>query len=559
MWVSKSIVREETSGMNKVASYLQEHISGEVMTTADVRRYFSTDGGVFAVTPSMVIYPRNTNDVRKITRFAWQLAEKGHVLPITARGRGSDQGGAAIGKGIILVFPAHMKRILELDTKQRLARVQPGVNYLAFQDAMKTHGLFLPPYPSSIDYATLGGAIANNTAGEKTIKYGATRRYVDSVELVLANGELIQTGRLSKRDLDRKKGQTNFEGEIYRQLDGLITDNWELLQRFVGKPEVSKNSAGYALADVKRKDGSFDLTPLVVGSQGTLGIVTEAIFKLEPYNPKTTLFAVYFKDLASANTAVPELMKLDPSALEMVDSHLLEFINRINPGRLKGLVDEPFPAIVLLMEFDDESERKRHVKAKNAEKILADLSERYARTEDFEEQQQLWAIRHSAAEVITHVEGTAKALPIIEDGVVPRDRFVEFMEGIYALFKKYRLDVAVWGHAGDANLHLQPFMDLSKLGDRQKVFKVMDEYYDMVLKMGGSTCGEHNDGRLRAPYLPKVYGDDMYQVFADVKHIFDPYGTLNPGVKIDVTHKDVAPLLRHEYSMEHLYDHLPRL
>lgn len=543
--------------MNKVASYLQEHVTGEVMTAPNVRKYFSTDGGVFEQMPSLVVYPKNTNDVRKVTRFTWQLAEKGHVLPITARGRGSDQGGAAIGKGIVMVFPAHMKRILELDTKQRLARVQPGVNFRAFQDSMHTHGLFLPPYPSSIDFATLGGAIANNTAGEKTVKYGAMRRYVESVEVVLANGELIQTGRISKRELNRKKGQTNFEGEVYRQLDGVITDNWDLIQQYAGTPEVSKNSAGYAVADVKLKDGSFDLTPLFVGSQGTLGVVTEAILRLEPLNPHTTLFAAYFTDIHAANSAVPELLKLEPSALEMVDSHLLEFIARINPGRLKGLVDPPYPAIVLLAEFDDHGSKQK-AKAKKAEKILSQLTERYARTDDLDEQDRLWSIRHSAAEVITHVEGTSKALPIIEDGVVPRKHFQDFIAQIYALFEKYHLDVAVWGHAGDANLHLQPFLDLAKLGDRQKVFKIMDEYYDMVLKMGGSPTGEHNDGRLRAPYLPLVYGAEMYKLFREVKRIFDPFNTLNPGVKIDVRKEDIAPLLRHEYSMDHLYDHLPR-
>lgn len=546
--------------MNKVANYLQEHIAGEVLTAPNIRQYFSTDGGVFAVMPSMVVYPRTTSDVRKVTRFSWQLAEKGHTLPITARGRGSDQGGAAIGTGIVMVFPAHMNRLLELDVKRRLARVQPGINYRTFQEAMHTHGLFLPPYPSSIDFATLGGAVANNTAGEKTVKYGATRQYVVGLEVVLANGEVIHTTRLSKRDLSRKKGLTNFEGEIYRQLDGILTDNWDTIQAHANKPHVSKNAAGYALADIKHKDGSFDLTPLFVGSQGTLGIVTEAIFSLEPYTPHTTLFAAYFKDLETANTAVTELLKLTPrpSTLEMVDSHLLEFIGRTNPGKLKGLVEPPYPAIVLLCEFDDANAGKRKNGAKKAERIIKKYSDSFVRTEDFEEQERLWSLRHSAAEVITHVEGNSKALPIIEDGVVPHDKFPEFITNIYALFKKYRLDVALWGHAGDANLHLQPFLDLTRLGDRQTVFKLMDEYYAMLLKMGGSTCGEHNDGRLRAPYLPQVFGPEMYQLFQDVKQVFDPYRILNPGVKIDVTKEDVAPLLRHEYSMDHLYDHLPR-
>lgn len=544
--------------MNKVANYLQEHIIGEVLTTSDVRRYFSTDGGVFQVIPSLVVYPKNVQDVRKVARFSWQLAEKGHNLPITARGRGSDQGGAAIGSGIIMVFPAHMNRLLELDAKRRLARIQPGMNYRAFQESMHSHGLFLPPYPSSIDYATLGGAIANNTAGEKTVKYGAIRNFVENLEVVLANGEVIQTGRISKKELEKRKGYTSFEGEIYRQLDGLINDNWELIQKHALTPNVSKNSAGYALAQVRVKDGSVDLTPLFVGSQGTLGVVTEAIIKLEPYTPNTTLFRINLDNLEQAAEVVGNLMQMQPSALEVVDSNLLNFLTKISPNRLKGLVDQPFPALVLLAEFDDVSGRAQLKKAKKVEKWLSKQQVKFVVTQDAEEQQRLWSIRHSAAAVIWHVEGTKKALPIIEDGVVPREKFSEFVKAIYQLFEKYGLQVAIWGHAGDANLHLQPFLDLGILGDRQKVFKLMEEYYDIVLQMGGSTCGEHNDGRLRAPFLPKVYGPEMYDLFRQVKRIFDPYNTLNPGVKIDVTFKDLVPILRHEYSMEHLADHLPR-
>jgi FAD/FMN-containing dehydrogenase len=454
-----------------------------------------------------------------------------------------------------MVFPAHMNRLLELDTKQRLARVQPGTNYLAFQEAVRTHGLFLPPYPSSIDYATIGGSIANNAAGEKSVKYGDTRKYIGGLEVVLADGELIQTTRLSKRDLSRKKGLTNFEGEIYRQLDGLIIDNWDLIQQHTGLPSVSKNSAGYALGQVKRRDGSFDLTPLLVGSQGTLGVITEAIVRLETYVPKTTLMVICFEDLGEASKAVAELLKLAPSALEMVDKRLLETIARLSPNRLKGLIEPPYPELVLLCEFDDE--HKQGTKAKKAEKLLKSYRTSYKVSDDYEEQQKLWSVRHSAA-LMAYTDDDLKAIPIVEDGIVPRDRLLEFITGIYALFDKYHLEVAVWGHAGDANLHMQPFMDLSKLGDRQKVFKIADEYYDLVMSLGGSTSGEHSDGRMRGLYLPKVYGEEMYQLFQDVKKIFDPYNMFNPGVKVNVERDELAKYMRHEYSMDHLADHLPR-
>lgn len=543
--------------MSKVANYLQEHLLGEVLTSPSARRYFSTDGGVFQVAPQIVVYPRNTSDVRKVARFTWQLAERGKILPITARGKGSDQGGAAIGSGVMLVFPAHMNKLLELDTGKGIVRVQPGLIYQTLQNVLHTHGRFLPPYPSSIDFATMGGAVANNSAGEKTVKYGATKNYVRELDVVLANGELIHTLRLTKRELNKKKGLTNFEGEVYRQLDGLITDNWDLIQN--RRINVSKDTAGYNLADVKRKDGTFDLTPLFVGSQGTLGIVTQIAFDTEAHNPNTSLLSAHFTDMDSVKKAIDMVLPLKPSAMEIVDNNLLEFVHKNNPKQLKGLIEPPFPRFILLIEFDDTNDRKQKRAVKRTRKILEGTAKEFSLARDEHEREMLWKIRHSAAAVIWHVEGRKKALPIIEDGVVPHDKLEDYLKGIYKIFDQHKLEAAVWGHAGDNNMHMQPFLDLGSVGDRQRVFRVMDDYYNLVISLGGSTAGEHNDGRLRAPYLPKLYGPEGYELLRKTKKIFDPYGTLNPGVKIDVKREDVAPLLRREYSMAHLSDHMPRM
>lgn len=543
--------------MSSVAHYLQEHLVGEVITSMSARKYFSTDGGVFEVLPSMIVYPQNENDVRKTAKFAWQLAERGRILPITARGRGSDQAGAAIGTGMILVFPAHMNRILELDARSGSVLVEPGVVYAKLQQTLQTHGRFLPPFPSSIEFATMGGAVANNAAGEKTVKYGNTRDYTEALRVVLANGEVIETRRLSKRELNKKMGLSNFEGEIYRALDGLIEEHKDDLKMLdLG---VSKNSAGYCLQRVKQKHG-FDLTPLFVGSQGTLGIVTEAQFHTEPYNPATTLIAAFFDDIGTAEQAVMELNRLPdrPSALEVVDDNLLNLLDQFNPNQLKGIIEKPFSKLVVLVEFDNANDRVQKKMSKRAVKIIEKYGGRYDLQTDKDEKEKLWKIRHSAASVITHVDGNAKALPIIEDGIVPEGKLGQYMDGIYKIFEKYHLKVAIWGHAGNANLHMQPFLDLSMIGDRQKVFNVIDDYYSLVIGLGGSTSGEHSDGRLRAPYLKQLYGDTAYSLFQKVKEIFDPHGILNPGVKIDVTLEDIKPLLRDEYSMDHLYDHLPR-
>lgn len=544
--------------MNKVAHYLQEHLVGEVMTGDDARRYFSTDASIFRIVPAIVAYPRGENDVRKTARFTWQLAERGRVIPITPRGAGTDESGSAIGKGIMLVFPAHMNKVIELDTKRGTVTIEPGVNYGKLQQALHTHGLFLPPYPASLEYSTVGGAIANNASGEKSVKYGSTRNFVDSLRVVLANGEVIETKRLSKRELNKKMGLSTFEGEIYRALDTLIEENHDIIASL--PRNVSKNSAGYALDLVKDKKGSFDLTPLLVGSEGTLGIVTEAKIAVEPHNPTNTLFMIQIPSLEQAQEIVDELLKLPkiPSAIEVVDQNLLAFVEKQNPNQLKGIIKSPFPKLVLLVEFNDQSSKHQKKMSKKVSKLLDKRGLTFQIETEEVNQEQLWKVRHAAATAISQNQGRAVAVPIIEDGVVPVDRFGEYLGGVYKLFQKHGLQVAVWGHAGSANLHIQPYLDLAQVGDRQKAFKLMDEYYALVIDLGGTTTGEHGDGRLRAPYLEKVYGPEAYNVFQKVKKIFDPHGTLNPGVKVDVTLDDIKPILRQEFSMDHLHAHMPR-
>lgn len=544
--------------MSKVAHYLQEHLIGEVMTSSDARRYFATDTSILTLTPSIVVYPHNENDVRKTARFTWQLAERGRIIPMTARGSGTDQAGAAIGSGVIIVFPAHMNKILELDPKTGSIAIQPGINYGKLQQTLQTHGRFLPPFPASIEYSTVGGAMGNNASGEKTVKYGSTRDFVRSLRVVLANGEVIETHRVNKRDVNKKMGLNSMEGEIYRAMDTLLEENKAIIEKT--RLDTTKNSAGYALYDLKHKDGSIDLTPLFIGSQGTLGIITEAVFETEAYNPAVTLLVASFDDVERAGKAILDLRKLSdmPSTIEMVDGNLLEFIDLHNPNQLKGTLEKPFHKIMLLVEFDNFNSRTQKRMAKKAKKIIEEYGGSCQVETNPEQQDHLWRIRHSAASVTAFSDNAAKALPVIEDGVVPVAKLVEFLLGAYAIFEKYNLTVAVWGHAGDANLHMQPFLDLSQLGDRQKLFKIMEEYHKLVISLGGSTNGEHGDGRLRAPYLRQLFGDEAYEVFRAVKKIFDPYNTMNPGVKVDVTLEDIKPMMRQEYSMKHLYDHMPR-
>ena len=545
--------------MSKIGHYLQEHLLGEVTESADTRSFFSTDMSIFSITPSVIVFPRSEHDVRKTARFTWQLAERGKVVPITARGAGTDYSGAAIGQGIVISFPAHMNRIVQLDTKSGAIIVEPGLTYGRLQQTLHTHDRFLPPFPSSIEFSTVGGAVANNASGVKSYKYGTTLDYVKSLRVVLANGEVITTGRLSKRELSKKLGLTTFEGEVYRQIDALVEEHKDTIAKMI--PKTSKNTAGYNIADVKLANGSIDLTPLFVGSQGTLGIITEITLGTEDFNPETTLFMANFESVDSACEAVLALKQLpdEPSAIELVDGQLLSFIERLNPNQLKNCFDEKnLPKVVLFVEIDSISERNRRKQAKRVRQVFERLATSYKEATDYTEQTRLWKVRETSAGLLAHSEKHLKAVPIIDDAIVPVEGMATLIKGAYKLFSDARLQIGIWGHAGSGNLHIFPFFDLSQLGDRQRAFRLYEEYYKLVLSLDGSTSGQHNDGRLRAPLLPRQFGSEGYAVLQKIKTIFDPHGILNPGVKTGVSLDDIKPIVRNSYSLNYLHTHMPR-
>jgi len=526
---------------------LQKLVQGEIETSRDLLDFYSTDGSIFKVTPQAVFYPKDTLDIQNLVRYINDLARSGHKIPITMRGKGTDQAGGPLGEGIVVDTTRYMNHILEVGID--FVRVEPGVRYGEVQAGLKKLGRYLPPYPASLEICTVGGAVANNSAGEKTVKYGATRRYVESLKVVLANGELIETRALDGYEVGSKKRLESFEGDVYRELDEVLVRNWDLIKET--RPHVSKNAAGYALDAVERY-GKFDLGQIFTGSQGTLGIITEITLKTLPVPSKVGLVVGYFSDVREAGVAVTKLLHLRPSALEIVDKNLIVLVNEQDPLLLAGLIPAELPQAVLLVEFDDPEPGLIKKKIASAKVILEKHTYHWVEKEDPDDQARLWKLRRSAAAVMWTIPGEAKALPIIEDGTVNVALLPEFFERAYALFEKYDLKIAVWGHAGDADLHMQPFMNLASEKDRRKIFDLTDDFYKMVISLGGTTSGEHNDGLMRSPWLKELYGEEMYRLFERVKKIFDPAGILNPGKKIGVTVEQLKKLLRDEYSMKHL-------
>jgi FAD/FMN-containing dehydrogenase len=543
--------------MNKVAQYLQQHLNGEILTSPDALNYFSTDESILQLQPQLVVYPRSENDVRKTTRFTWQLADKGRVVPLTARGMGTDQTGAALSSGIIMAIPAHLNKIIELDPKTGVVTAEAGITLDKLQQVLHTHGRFLPPISAINRSASLGGAVSNDDSGRASYKYGPMQQFVRGLRVVLANGELIETGRISKRELNKKLGLASFEGEIYRSLDKLIEESYDSLETL--SKITNHSAAGYDLSDVKQKDGSFDLTPLFVGGQGTLGVIVEVTLDTVAYNPTTQLVVAGFSERSHAWQAMNAIneFKSGPASADFIDITLIKQIEAINPGILKPL-EGGTPSTLLFFEIDEDSLRSRKKIEKKLLKALdtAGAEVVLPKHEDAEPWERL---RDGASVYLTYSDAKKRALPVLDDAQVPMESMIAYFAEVDKLMETAVVpEYAIWGQAGTGLVHLAPLLDISSVGDRQKIFKLMEAYYSYICSVGGSISGEYAEGRMRGMFTHVQFDQKSVEIFEKVKVIFDPYHTLNPGVKMGVKADVVKSMVRNDYSLDHQYNHLPR-
>lgn len=543
--------------MSKVAKYLNEHILGEVVTEPAIRGRFSTDGSVLSMTPEMVVYPRVTNDIRKVARFAWQLAEKGHILPLTARGSGTDDTGAAIGKGVIISMTAHMNSIFEYDAKQKLVRVQPGANAGALQDALGLQGTTIPALGDDARYTTIGGAVAYNSSTASAGRYGAVDTCVHQLEVVLANGDVLQTERLSKRELSKKKGAQGFEGDIYRKLDALIDDNKELID---SKLYDANDTVGYTrIRDVKQKDGSFDLAPLIAGSQGSLGIISEMILKTDFLHEYPTIGILTFADSNDARDAVDAIAKTKPSFLEYFDAAL--FDEALNHGKHYAFYDEATKeqpvATVLILGFDDFSKHARHKGIKKVAKIASQLNATLKSSDDEQQARELAVARDVTSFVMVPAVAGESTPPLFDGVYVPSERFEDFARAVAALAKKQRVALPLYARPLEGIVSTRPNLQLKKVGDKQKIFKLLDEYATLVAAHNGYLISQSNEGRLKTLFAHKQLDDDVKDLFQQIKTIFDPFGILNPGVKQPTELKQLVADLRPSYDTAVTADYVP--
>ena len=528
--------------MNKIAVYLNEHLLGEVSSAKSLRKKFSTDASVLTLTPEIIAFPKVTNDIRKVTRFTWQLAEKGHTVGITARGLGGDTTGASIGKGIIINTSTYLRNVLQVAQKDRLVQVQPGVAISTLQETLRWQGLKVPGLPlASSREETVGGIIANATMGVDT----GLDASVERLEVVLANGDLIETGKVSRRDVSKKLGLQTFEGEIYRKLEGLFEDNEELIQQIA--QDTTRDTTGYkAIASVRAKDGSFDLTPLFMGSQGTLGIISEIVLRCEFYSQTSTQAVVVADSLQTARDLSDRLVELQPSELTIYDGSL--FRRAENQGvkfNLFGSADQV--GALVYVRFGDFNDRHQLNKLKKMRKLITkvgmtmvDSSERS--TDDF-------AAVIGVAETI-RLTGTddAIAIPLIDGAFIPPNRREEFEIAVGELAAKHHLELPQSLNLLTGTYDTFPILKLDSVSDKQKLFRLLTDYADTVDHCDGAFTSDGAEGRLKANAALSTLSEPQAALYEQVRAIFDPFGTMNPGVKQKNDLRTLVAALRTSYD-----------
>jgi len=513
------MIEKQNQGIHKD---LSEIIKGDLLFTDIDRVLYSTDASLYKMKPEGIVIPEDIDDVVETVKYC-----QSHNIPITPRGSGSGLAGSAINKGIILDFVPKMNEILELNGKNKTVRVQPGAFQTFLNNELSRYDLFFPPNPSSADYCSIGGMVACNSSGGKSVKYGSTKKYVESLKLVLFNGDVVDTHIYKVDDPDFQKllKEKSEWGRINREIFQLCSNFSEIIEEYT--PNVAKNCSGYDLRETLR-DGVFDINKVIVGSEGTLAIIVEALLKLAPVPVAKRSAMLFFETLEDGGRGIIEILKFKPSTCEIMAGDFIELVKKDRPEVADFMPDKAGTALLLEFEgFSDEDLTTQmencvdHLKKMN---LLLDVKI----AESNEDQANLWSMRKAALPIIYNRPGLSSPITFVEDCTVHPEKLPFYIRGIFEIFEKHRVESTAYGHAGDGNIHTRPLLDLRKQEDVDKLEPIAKDVYELAHTLGATFSGEHGDGILRTMFLPDLFGP-LYDVFLDLKKIMDPRSIMNPG------------------------------
>lgn len=520
-----------------ISDELKQVLKGEVLDDDATRQTYSRDASLFKVVPEVVVRPTDVADVEALVRYASE--HKG--VSLAARSAGTCMSGGPLTQSVVVDMMAHFNHVSEVH--DGYAVTEPGVYFRDFDKETKKTGQELPSYTASREICAVGGMVGNNAGGEKHLKYGKTDAYVEELDVVMSDGKVHTLN-------------TDTVNDYTEKLSSILQKNKTVIDAH--KPKVRKNSSGYALWDLDPEKPN--LARLMVGAQGTLGIITRIKFKLVKPKPYAAMVVMFVKDLHELGALVPGVLAYQPDSFESYDDntfrlatkYFFEFAKQMKTGLIGlGFAFLPelvmmllggVPKLVLLAEFradtQEEAVRKADKLARDVRHHVRHVGVRVARTE--RAARKYWVVRRESFSLLRKKVKGKRTAPFIDDFVVPPPTLPVFLPRLQKILDEYHLLYTIAGHVGDGNFHIIPLIDPTDTSMVRVIEELSKRVYDLVLEYQGSISGEHNDGLIRTPFVEQMFGHEMYALFKEVKELFDPKGIFNPGKKVGTVYAEAA-------------------
>lgn len=509
--------------MSSFQEDLKCHLEGPVHFDAVTRRVYSVDASIFEVEPLAVAIPSSQDDLLKAIQIAYH-----HQVPITVRGAATGITGGCLGRGLILDVSKALNRILKIDVEKRYVICEPGVVQDDLNQKLAPYGLRLGPDTSTGNRATLGGMLANNAAGSRSLRFGKMVDAVQGVELALADGERLYFEELDEEEWTLKQRLPTIEGHLYREVEHIRkTYEHDIEAHF---PRIPRRASGYNL-DELLKPYPLNLAKLIAGSEGTLGIATQIKLAVVPKIRASGLCLLFFDDLLTAMRQVPHLLTYAPTALELIDNQIIE-LGRQSPslrGQLDWLKTTPQALLIMELEGDNESqvrERLYHVLSQLQQKQIGYMQVALL---DPLQMAHMWALRKSGLGLLLSKRTYSRAIAFLEDISVAPEHLPDFMEAFCRYLASKGKKAGIYGHVGSGCMHVRPYINLQDPQEVALMRQMMKDVAQVLLKFGGALSGEHGDGWIRSWLNPTMFGEPLMQAFRELKHAFDPQNLLNPG------------------------------
>ncbi len=549
---------------------IEAGFTGGISTNKDVLKKYSTDESIFSIKPQMVLQPRSQRDVEIAVRVIHENTEQFPSLSLTPRAAGTGLSGGSLSDSIIIDVMKYLDHIDDpvIDNGEVTIACEPGAAWSAVEKILKKEGAYLPPYPASKDICTIGGSVANNAAGPNSLRHGHCADWVQSMQVTLYDGHTYELKPITYKEYKNLIKHDNAHSNIAREIFTLIEKNEKAIQE--AKPKTRKNSSGYAIWDVlsgsvasfKRGKATLDLTKLISGSQGTIGVITSVTMRSTPIETKTKLVVVPTFNAAETGKVIETVLKYDPLNIELFDGLTYDLALR-NPGFFRSRLSKSqycrvllsmytmyhvrfvrqIPEFMLLITFDENNLKNRKIES-IVKALRTDYSKGAREVTNAAEQEMLWQVRRASYTLSKFQDTKKRPAAFLEDMTVPPENFSKFFVEIKKLLKKFNVRAAIHGHGGNGHLHFYPLLDFTEKNTPNLIEKMCDEFFATAIKHGGNICGEHNDGIIRTPHLSKMYNKKILTLFELVEHIFDPQDIFNPGKKVNPKF-DVKESIRH--------------